>query len=198
MTPRNTIIFVLPLLLFSGCMVTSLNPIYTDKDLVYWPELEGTWQGDILRGGETYRFEREGIADQYIITFGEDGESIKLDGHLAQIKGRIYLDLVSSEGGSDRCPQLDLTVPFHLFYMVELKGDTLRIRSMDTSWVKERREKGRLWIANRADGDSTLLTADTARVQRFLRRWGNCEDAWDDWTELRRAPANARPAKSGT
>jgi hypothetical protein len=158
--------------------------------------LVGTWQGD--KESDTCRFERQGNSDDYIVTYSGDGESITFDGHLARIKDHTYLDLVLSGGDSERCPELGVTVPIHIFYMVELKGDTLRIRSMDTSWVKERHEKGRLWIANRADGDSTLLTADTARVQRFLRRWGNCDKAWGDWTELPRAPANAPPPKPGS
>mgnify|MGYP006321456153 FL=1 len=66
---------------------------------------------------------------------------------------------------------------------------------MSYAWAKTRREKGRLWIDHIAQGDSTLLTADTERVQRFLRRWENSGDAWGEWDERPLVKADAAAVK---
>lgn len=182
--------FLLPIfvLLSAGCMVTSLNPIFTDKDLVYWTNLVGTWQGD--KEGDTITIAGSPETKEYAIKMSSEGQSLDLTGHLCEINSKTYIDIVLSNLPDEKqFPGVPLVTPIHVFYMIEVQGDSLRLRSMSTDWIKNRRDKGHLWIANRADGDSTLLTADTARVQRFLRRWGNAKDAWGDWSEAKRLPA---------
>ncbi len=194
-------LLVLPLL-FAGCLVRSLEPVYTDKDLIAMPAVEGTWKAEEA-GDNTFAFIRDG--EKYQLTSTEDGVSFVAEAHFAKIGKRTYLDLTFNESafqGTDE-KTLDttarsyiqsvtfLSTPVHLFYQVEVANNVFRMRTMNHEWAKSRREKGRLWIDHVAQGDSTLLTADTARVQRFLRRWENSDDAWGEWEDRPLIPAVA-------
>ncbi|NUM54208.1 MAG: hypothetical protein HUU46_11235 [Candidatus Hydrogenedentes bacterium] len=195
------IVLVLPLVL-SGCMVRSLRPIYTDEDLISMPALEGTWKGE--DEGEQFSFARQG--DGYLFTFTEDGVPITGIAHFAEIGKTNYMDVTLVESAFESFPEekkeeigpilapfMYYTTPVHIFYQVEVRDKVLRMRTMDHAWAKERREKGHLWIDHIAEGDSTLLIADTPRVQRFLRRWEKSEDAWGEWEELPLVPAEMAP-----
>lgn len=189
----------------SGCMVRSLHPIYTDKDIIAMPEVEGTWKGE--SEGETISFAHDG--DGYVFRIADGPDSLVASAHFARIGTATYLDLtfadVSFDEAKKECedvaeaiaaPYTYFTTPVHYFQQVEVRDKVLRMRAMSSSWAKDRREKRRLWIEHIADGESTLLTADTARVQRFLRRWEKCDDAWDSWNEVPLVPAEApAPAK---
>ena len=176
-------------LVLSGCVVRSLYPVYTKDDLVFLPEIEGTWNTDT--DGQTMSFVRDD--DGYIFVFAENGEPTPLAAHFARIGKKTYLDLTVADASVCEGAGEYLT-PVHVFYEAEVRDKTLRIRPMDPDWIKDRRERGRLWIDYMKQDDATLLTADTARVQRFIRRWANCEEAWEDWTELPLVPAGT-PAK---
>ncbi len=197
------VVMLLPLVL-SGCMVRSLSPIYTDKDLVPMPAVEGTWKGE--NEGETMSFVRESESEGegYLFTFFEDGIPITASAHFAKIGGKTYLDLTYTESTFDKAKEEDekrlapylmpfvyYATPVHVFYQFEVRDGVARMRSMSYQWAKERREKRRLWIDHVAQDDSTLLVAETVRVQRFIRRWANHDDAWDSWSEIPLVPADA-------
>lgn len=205
MVTRIAPLLLLPIL-FSGCMVRSLQPIYTEKDIITLPTLEGTWKADD-EGKDTFAFVRED--NYYRFSMTESDSTLVGVAHFAKIGKRTYLDLSFDETafpGMDEST-LDpkaksyiqsvmcMSTPIHLFYQVEVANNVLRTREMSYAWAKTRRENGRLWIDHVAQGDSTLLTADTARVQRFLRRWENSDDAWGDWEERPLVRAEPPPAK---
>lgn len=195
---RNPMAILLLPLVFSGCMVRSLRPIYTDDDVIPMPAVEGTWKGE--DEGETVSFVREG--DGYVFSYTEDGTPICATAHFAAIGKMTYMDLTFADNAYDELPEekqkelesilapfIYYTTPVHMFYQVEVRDNVFRMRAMDHAWAKARREKGRMWIDHVADGDSTLLTADTPRVQRFLRHWANSDDAWGGWEETPLIPA---------
>lgn len=205
MVTRIAPLLLLPIL-FSGCMVRSLQPIYAEKDIITMPTLEGTWKADD-EGKDTFAFVRED--NYYRFSMTESDSTLVGMAHFAKIGKRTYLDLSFDETafpGMDETA-LDpnaksyiqsvmfMSTPIHLFYQVEVVNNVLRTRELSYAWAKTRRENGRLWIDHVAQGDSTLLTADTARVQRFLRRWENDDDAWGEWEERPLIRVEPPPAK---
>ena len=187
--PRLLGLVLVVALVLSGCVVRSLTPIYTTDDLVFVPEIEGTWNTD--QDGETMSFVRDD--DGYIFSYVEGDEQVSLSAHFARIGKKTYLDLTIHDDNAWKGPYGMYATPVHMFYEAEVRDKVLRMRAMDNDWVKERREKGRLWIDHVVQDDTTLLTADTARVQRFIRHWANTDEAWGDWNELPLVPA-ATPA----
>ena len=182
---RLTTALMAGLLTLSGCVVLSLNPIYTDRDLVYWPELEGTWVfASDSDHRQSYCFERGDDAKEYRVIMRNGDESCVLSVHLTQIGKYTFLDATLGKSNPDHL-EFAFMRPVHYFCKIELNGDTLRMGEMDSNWVKQRHDKKRLSIAHETD-ESTLLTANTKRVRRFLARWANDSDAFEDWTEMKR------------
>ncbi|MBM3289727.1 MAG: hypothetical protein FJY92_06210 [Candidatus Hydrogenedentes bacterium] len=190
---------LLPLVL-SGCMVRSLHPIYTAKDIIAMPEVEGAWKGQDDEG--VMSFVRDG--DGYVFRIVDGPDRLVASAHFARIGKATYLDLTFPDTSIDEAekecgdmvesliaPYVYFTTPVHYFQQVEVRDKVLRMRAMSSGWAKDRRAKGRLWIEHIADGESTLLTPETPRVQRFLRRWETCDDAWESWTEIPLVPADA-------
>lgn len=192
------LLFIAPLLL-SGCVVRSLCPIYTQDDLIAVHAIEGSWSGD---NGEKIVFTRNG--DGYDFSYSKGEESLTTEAHFARIGNYTYMDLTLSDESLAQFDKktrkavegvMSFTVPVHAFYQIDVSNHVIRIRAMNYAWAKERREKKRLWIGHVPDGDSTLLTARTERVQRFLRRWENDKEAWGDWNEVPLTPAEAPAQK---
>jgi len=211
--PLVCVALLLPLVL-SGCMVRSLHPVYTDNDIVAMPEVEGTWKGQDDEGSISFVRDDDG----YVFRVADGPDRLVASAHFARIGKATYMDLTfrdanidealkdcGDDAANEKCrdiveaivaPYAYFTTPVHYFQQVEVRNKVLRMRAMSSGWAKDRREKGRLWIEHIADGESTLLTAETPRVQRFLRRWEKCDDAWDSWTEIPLVPAQApAPAK---
>lgn len=84
-------------LLIAGCVpVDSLNPIYTEKNVIFDSALLGEWAGDNPDEG-VLRIERAGDnAYQLLITERTDGSWMResvYDAHLVSLGGEQYLDL---------------------------------------------------------------------------------------------------------
>ncbi|MCC6491275.1 MAG: hypothetical protein IT364_27545, partial [Candidatus Hydrogenedentes bacterium] len=148
------------------------------------PALEGVW-GD---APEQWTFEKAG-ENEYRLKVSEDKErQAEFSAHLVQLKKHRFLDLELS-GGPDllEWEQMHL-VPAHSFWAVDVTGDTLRLRNFDPEWLEDRIEDKRLWVPYTQTEDFLVLTAETKRLQRFMLRWVDDEEAMGDWEEMKRAP----------
>ncbi len=102
MNKRYVVLLAL-LALLTGCVpVDSLNPLYTDKDIVFDESLLGEWVGP--DAGETggMKFVKEG-KDAYVIVMtdrdGPKGEqkSTFYDAHLLNLSGQRFFDVLPRE-----------------------------------------------------------------------------------------------------
>jgi hypothetical protein len=171
--------------LLAGCVVTSVYPFYTAKDLAYRPDLLGTWTKD----SEQWKFERDG--DQaYQLTYSEDGKASVMKAHLFQLRGKLFLDLYPAKDYDlDTCLQ---PIPSHLVMRVKQLEPTLTLATLSYDWLQEflqKNPKAIRYIMVNPDGKTDkgriVLTASTADLQRFLLKHLNTPGAWDDF-ELKR------------
>lgn len=105
-------LLALPLaVVLAGCSpVDSLNPLYTDKDVVFDPALLGQWGSE--NGG--LNFAKLGDNAYRIVMSGKDDDtgqitSMFLDAHLVQLQGHRFLDVVWKEyalGNGDSRPEV--------------------------------------------------------------------------------------------
>jgi hypothetical protein len=105
MTPMNKRYVVLLALLacLTGCVpVDSLNPLYTDKEIVFDESLLGEWVGPDASDTGSMKFVKEG-KDAYLIVMmdndGPNGEpkSTFYDAHLLSLSGQKFLDVLPRE-----------------------------------------------------------------------------------------------------
>src|SRR4029077_686114 len=105
MTPMNKRYLVLLALLacLTGCVpVDSLNPLYTDKEIVFDESLLGEWVGPDANETGSMKFIKEG-KDAYVIVMtendGPNGEQkcTSYDAHLLSLSGQKLLDVQPRE-----------------------------------------------------------------------------------------------------
>jgi hypothetical protein len=92
--------------LMTGCVpVDSLNPLYTDKDVVFDESLLGEWVGPDANDTGTMKFIKAG-KDAYVIVMtdndGPNGEqkTTFYDAHLLSLSGQKFLDVQLQEWGA--------------------------------------------------------------------------------------------------
>jgi hypothetical protein len=173
----------------AGC-VPSLNPLHTEKDIVYEPGLLGEWSEDDSPQ-DRWRFE-PGDDRSYRVTYTEGDEQGEFTVRLLELDGHRYLDFEPVRKGIEAMGQTGFYrihwVPAHTFACVELKDGMLRMAMVNADWLDKHLEQDPSRLAHRRTGDDELvLTASTEQLQRFVKEHRN--ELFGDSVELRRSPA---------
>lgn len=172
---RQKVIFSLAMLalafLSGGCLVTSLNPLYTDKDIVYDDSLVGSWRSEGDK--ETWMFNQEG-ENAYTLTIYDSETSGKFDVILLKLGGQLFLDMFPADPEHGNLYYYLHTIPTHSFVKVSIEGETLKLAFMDLEWFQKRIKKGMdvgiEYVTRQDDSDMVLLTAPTDKLQAFVMK----------------------------
>ncbi len=154
----------------TGCVVTSVYPFYTAKDVVFDPALLGRWAeaGSTNAANEHWQFDKlEGQA--YKVTVVDKEKRTEYDAHLFKLKGRLFLDWCPRERPDDSIP------PHYLLKVTRIES-SLELTMLNYDWLKNLIEKDpkairHLVIAKplgESGGGNVVLTANTAELQRFI------------------------------
>jgi hypothetical protein len=168
--------------LLAGCIVTSVYPYYTAKDVLFNSALVGSWAkaGSTNAANEHWQFAKlEGQA--YLLTVQEEEKRTEFDARLFQLKGRLFLDCCPRE-------RPDYSLPPHYLLRVTRIEPTLELKGLDYDWLKKLLEKDpkvlRHLLVPKRIGESgegnLVLTADTPTLQRFVLKHDHTKGAYGD------------------
>jgi hypothetical protein len=151
--------------LSSGCLVTSLQPIYDDSSLEVDETLAGTWQG--LEQGATVVVER-GEWKSYRLTYTSKSTSYGFVGYVTRIGDALFLDLTPA-GGLEGSP---LLIPAHGICRLQHDGDNLRVAVLDYDWFTSAIKAKKLAALEGAldSRQNLLLTSKTETLRAWLSR----------------------------
>ncbi len=163
-----------------GCVVTSVYPFYTAKDVVFDPALIGTWAeaGSTNAANDHWRFEKA-HGQAYKLTVQDNEKRTEYDAHLFKLKGGLFLDFCPRE-------RPDNALPVHYLLKVTRVAPALEMNLLDYEWLKTLLEKNKKAIRHivvpkklgeAGDGD-LFLTADTAELQKFVLMHEKTEGAF--------------------
>ena len=163
--------------LISGCIVSSLQPLYIDesKDVVYDPLLIGGWSWSDKEKTETLTFAQSG-GKVYEITYTADSATAKFYGRLVQVGSSKYLDVYPQEQDIDTGSYQNglyklMTInPTHFFVQVKDEGDVLKIAILDLDKLKKMLDAKKGKIAHALIDDRIILTASPAEMQKFIAK----------------------------
>ena len=187
-------------LTLAGCLVPSVHPLYTEKDLIFDPALIGTW-GE-AGNEDRHLFAREG--EKAYLWTRQDKESTNVfRAHLMQLGEHRFLDavLVRTSDEWKGVGRVSVVVrPAHLFFKVELQKTSLRVRALSTEWLDKILEENPKAIAHerihepdrRDEERRVMLTASTAELQKFILKSVGEAKAFtegDVWTRMGITPA---------
>lgn len=156
-----------------GCPTRSLFPLFTESDLVFNPALVGTWID--VEGADTFTFQKAGEKSYNVVSLEQKGNS---EGYRVQL-GRLgkfwFIDSYPLKGGGDHH-----TLSAHILSRIWLNGDTLRMASLESDWLRGMIDAKTLSIAHvRRDGD-IILTATTEELQQLVLRFAEDDKAFPD------------------
>jgi hypothetical protein len=177
------------LFMVAGCIVLSVYPFYTPKDLIFDPALAGRWAKD----GTTNEFWQFTTASEksYTLATTDDHDTNGFYAHLFQLKQYQFLDLITT----NRDAQFQM--PMHLITKVAHTDTGLSLHFMDFGWLAGYLETNPAALSHiivPQDPDNTnsdkmvYLTAETKDLQKFLLKHAADTNAFgsDSAVELHR------------
>ena len=181
MKKKPLILIPLLIVLFAtGCLVRSLNPLYTEKDVIFDPALIGVWEPD-YGDKEKWEFQKgEGKSYKLIHTDKHTNRAI-FEVHLVKLGSWKFLDIFvvsfEDDSGKDIGEKLNYFGLFHLwpvhtFMRVDSIGDELKLRWFNLDWLSGKLKENpkaiqHLRFGKESDND-ILLTASTYELQDFI------------------------------
>ena len=193
-----TTAFALLLIFLSGCL-TTIHPIFTEKDLAYDSKLIGAW--DTENEGKKGKVTINNLATEnsvelpgnisvikqkgyFIIYQDENGKvSDQYIAFLARIGKHLYFDYFPADKKGDRKLDEFFGVHFvrmHTSYRVEiLKDGSFELTQLDEGYVRRLIEEKKIRISYEKDADdNTVITASTKELQQYLLKYGDEPSAY--------------------
>jgi len=175
--------------LLAAC-VPSVNPFYTDKDVVTDARLPGVWQ-EVVKKDEPAVWKFEATAtNAYKLTVTEEKDKTgEFSAHLFKLGGDFFLDLVPTECNyaTNQAGLVGVAmIPGHLLVRVAAFAPALQLAFCNPDWLKKFLEKNPQAIAHRNEHDSIVLTAETSALQDFVRQHLAKDELFGDPGEYQR------------
>jgi len=158
--------------LLSAC-IPSVNPFYTEKDVVFDARLLGKWlEKDAKDAPESWEFNRLGTNSyKLIITQNNGSRRGTFKVHLFKLGTEYFLDLIPSqcEFATNQADLVSISMfPGHMLARVTKIEPELELAFFDFDWLAKHLKENPAALAHRKEDDAILLTADTAALQRFV------------------------------
>lgn len=201
---KAIISIALVIVLLQGCIVKSLHPFYSKKDLTFRKELLTTW-GD-QDGGKWDIHASKDSPDAYEMHWSKPNtEEVVFLTHLFTLDDQLYLDFFPVTAGGNTMALFDMhMMPTHSIAKVQmLTNEEVQILWFNEDWLKLLFDENRIKIPHEViddevqrdkDDKTYVLTASTEELQKFILKYGKDPRAFKDtdngddnvWLRLRK------------
>jgi len=171
---------------FAGCVVLSVYPFYTPKDLIFDPGLAGRW-GDQNATNSFWQISAAGNK-AYSLTIVDEHSTNEFDAHLFQLRQHQFLDLRTTN-------RTNFQLPLHLVVKCERAASDLTVTFMDYGWLAKFLATNpaavrHIIVPENPDdtnsGKMVYLTAETKELQKFLLQHAADTNAFNSPDHLKR------------
>lgn len=205
MKTRNILLVGVIALLFSGCVVYSFYPLYTENDLFENDILLGEWfeddNNDILFNStdDKWIFEhsfagnkKDSIRDKksYLLTLTSNDDDVVKEStfevHVIKLADQYFLDFYIEDYGGDSNVTLSTLhlIPVHTFAKLNVSDDKIEIRWFDGDWLEDLIKENKIRIRHEDNDECILLTAKPKELQKFVTKYINSEEAFEDGLQV--------------
>lgn len=188
---------LLAALTFQGC-ITSLHPLYTDKDLTFDARLLGTWHSD--GSGDTWKLEnlmekelapykdpkerkeKENIKSQfvnkntYLLTYKEKGKEAEFLLNLVRLDNELYIDLYPGSLKEKNELLEDHYLPVHSYAKIKINGNGFELSFFNSEQIYKLLNDNRIRIKHESFDYYKVITASTAELQKFVTKYADNKD----------------------
>lgn len=181
----------------TGCWQKSLEPFYTQKDLIANPSLIGTWTEADKKPEEnpgTWTFSQAG-EKRYSLTVVDGETTAEFEGRLFKLGDSQFLDLYSRKRALSE-------IPAHHLVRIAIQKDAIEMSLLSMEWVNKwvsqhPKSISHTRVSDPEDPENTekmeiVLTAPTAALQKFVLEHQKDEDFFDGLTILKRSTRLAK------
>ena len=176
--------------LLAAC-IPSVNPFYTDKDVVFDPHLLGEWQDkQATNNPETWMFE-QATNKSYNLTVTAEGKTGKFTAHLFKLKQEQFLDFIPSDCdyASNQADIVGAAMfPGHLLFRVAQIEPELKMAGSDYDWLGNYLKTNSAALEHHTEGDRIVLTADTRDLQKFVLKHMGTNELSKEYSAMVRRP----------
>lgn len=180
-------VFLSILILAAGCIPT-INPLYTEKDLLEDPRLEGEWIHEDSEQG--WSFAKSGDRQYELVFTDKQKREGRFIARLFKLDETLYLDLFPQKPHLDAPEFYKLhLLPAHTFMRVRFGDKRLGLAPVHP----ERLEKllkadpdGMPYVRRKKVNPRILLIGSTAQLQAFVRKHGPSGELFADDMELKK------------
>lgn len=179
---------------FSGCVVFSFYPIYTEDDLFPNDILTGVWTDEDEKVSWTFEhpYNGEKIPENLdkkryqLNAIDEEGKESEYAVHIIKLGEHLIADFFLTD--FDGFDELNLAmfhiVPVHTFAKLTVKEDTIMFNWFDPEWLQDLIDKNKIRIHHENNGDYILLTARPRELQKFVEKYIEDEAAFEDGLDV--------------
>ena len=168
--------------IFSGCVVQSIQPLFTEQQYVTYQGLAGTWVQKEDDGKEIGVWTFEEHERQYQLAHtDEKGRKATFNVAAGKIGTNVFLDFSLR----DPLPGSELNelaavglIAAHAFVKVIKTNDALLLVAMNYDWLEKHLTENPKSIAHTLQDKHVILTAPTAELQTFVSRHANDDKAF--------------------
>jgi hypothetical protein len=187
-------------LFFGSCTIFSLHPLYEEADLLEDPRLTGLWQ-DTDDGDEYVQFkeiDNKKYLFRYMERQGNENsmdllDTVSFEAGLLKVGDHYFLDLYPYyEGEEEEDYYLFRNfIPAHSFLKIEYVEDNILLYLFNYDRLKMLFEQNRIRIKHELieSGkvtDYIVITASTEDLKRFIRKYADDKEAFDDPGEFKK------------
>ncbi|MCG6189293.1 hypothetical protein [Maribellus maritimus] len=192
MKTRNLLIVFFIAVFLSSCVVYSFYPLYNKEDLFANDILTGKWTDD---DGTLWNFEHTYLGEKVpenidstsytLFLKDKDEKESEFSVHIVKLGGHYFLDFYVEEYFDD--DNLNLAsfhiIPVHTFAKLTVEENKLIINWFDQNWLEDLIKENKIRIHHENNGDVILLTAKPNELQKFVTKYVNSEEAFEDGLE---------------
>lgn len=212
---RSTSYLSCILILFSGCFLQSLHPLITKEKAELIDGLEGRWETEDSRwtffrdskniknislsglnvsGDVKFSFDKGDVLSKddpaYFVVYEDLNkdipDSVLLEARIGRISDTYYMDITVSDIFRDVNFENYHLFPVHTFSKIKIEGDNLNIELFKSDWISDLIQENRVRIKHETIGENVLITASSKELNKFIEKYGNDEEAYEDPINLKR------------
>ena len=191
---KHTLIIACAAALLLTACIPSVNPFYTDKDVVFETQLVGIWQ--MIESGnqpETWKFGHSSNKVYDLTVTDNEGRKGQFHATLFRLEEQLFLDLIPTdcEFATNQNELVAASMfPGHLLMHVAQIEPELRLAFCDFDWLENHLKDNPEALAHLIEEKRILLTASTSDLQRFVLKYLNNGELFDDYSNLKKQSAN--------
>lgn len=156
--------------LLAAC-IPSVQPFYTDKDLVFESRLLGEWTKGKDDEAEVWKFEQAGDRAYTLTLTDKEGKKGEFAAHLFKLKNEHFLDIIPTdcEYANDQAEMVAASMfPGHLLLRVPQLTPELKLAFCDFDWLAKHLADNPKALAHHREDKRIVLTASTKELQKFV------------------------------